>query len=85
MQRQWIWLACLLMAQAAWAQDSEETDPAATDASVGETRDVDDAASDEAPDDEDDSDVLYAEEDEDVFVPSEDVKFGQSIPFPTDI
>jgi hypothetical protein len=75
-------LFLLLMAPAAWAQDSDQE---STDVSAAEPSDASDTVPAETPDDEDDTDELYAEEDDDVFIPSEDVKFGQSIPFPTDI
>ena len=73
MPRTLIALLLLLMAPAVWAQDSDDNGQESTDAS--------EAAAEDTPEDEE----LYAEEDEDVFIPSEDVKFGQSIPFPTDI
>jgi len=68
----------LLLALPVWAQEAEDAE--STDASKTEEP----APADEIADDIDD-DELYAEEDEDAFIPSEDVKFGQSIPFPTDI
>lgn len=75
MLRTMLVLLLLLTAPAVWAQDSDDNGQESTDAS--------EAAAEDTPvaDDEE----LYAEEDEDVFIPSEDVKFGQSIPFPTDI
>jgi hypothetical protein len=78
-------LILLFLALPAWAQESEGVDPDSTDASSTETTDTVEQTTDEVVDDEEDSDELYAEEDEDAFIPSEDVKFGQSIPFPTDI
>jgi hypothetical protein len=65
---------------AALAQDATdpETDPAEE---APET--VDEVAKD-FPGIDDDLE-LYPVEDEDAFIPSENVAFGQSIPFPTDI
>jgi hypothetical protein len=63
---------------------AQDTDPKPAD---GDAAEVEEAA-DNAEEDvlaEDDSEILYDEEDDDVFIPSENVKFGQSIPFPTDI
>ena len=63
------------------AQDAKDTDddaaPESTEQAPEQT-----AAGD---DDLDDLDELYPVEDEDEFIPSENVAFGQSIPFPTDI
>lgn len=78
-------LILLLLALPVWAQETDGADPDTTDSSTVETSDPVEETRDEAADDEDDSDELYGEEDEDAFIPSEDVKFGQSIPFPTDI
>ena len=65
---------------AALAQDATdpETDPSA------EAPDAAEEVAEDLPDIDDDVD-LYPVEDEDVFIPSENVAFGQSIPFPTDI
>lgn len=72
----------LLLALPVWAQEKDDAD--STDASTTEVpKAADDIA--DGVDDEGDDEELYAEEDEDAFIPSEDVKFGQSIPFPTDI
>jgi len=68
-------LILLLFAFPVWAQDTEE----------GDSTEADRPRAPEAADDAEDDDDLYAEEDDDTFIPSEDVKFGQSIPFPTDI
>lgn len=87
MPRTMIVLFLLLMAPAVWAQDSDDSGQESTDVIAGEPRDESSTAPAETLDDEDDADAdeLYSEEDDDVFIPSEDVKFGQSIPFPTDI
>jgi len=65
---------------AALAQDAAEPEPdqAATPEAAEEI-------AEELPDAEDDLDEFYPVEDEDAFIPSENVAFGQSIPFPTDI
>ena len=70
----------LLTAAPVTAQDAEESDTTPTD-----TTETDEAEDDEDLDDLDDLGELYPVEDEDEFIPSEDVAFGQSIPFPTDI
>lgn len=87
MPRTMIVLFLLLIAPAVWAQDSDDSGQESTDVIAGEPGDESNATPAETLDDEDDADVdeLYSEEDDDVFIPSEDVKFGQSIPFPTDI
>ncbi len=73
----------LATATAAWAQDTDQAEPE----QAAETPEP--AADDETVAAEDDDlldDIeLYPVEDEDEFIPSENVKFGQSIPFPTDI
>jgi hypothetical protein len=69
----------LLLASPAWVQEADDAE--SKDAS---TQEVPESA-DDIEIDLDDDEELYAEEDEDAFIPSEDVKFGQSIPFPTDI
>jgi len=76
-------LLLLLCAPLAWAQEAEDDDTAAPEAAEP----TDDAAADadEALEDIDVLDEPYPVEDDDVFIPSEDVAFGQSIPFPTDI
>ena len=78
-------LSLLLMAQLVWAQDSDETGQESSEASSPATTEALDATTEESVDDVDDLIEPYPEEDDDVFIPSEDVKFGQSIPFPTDI
>lgn len=70
----------LLGAPLAWAQESEESDTAAPEAAEP----TDDTAA-ETDAELEGLDEPYPIEDEDVFIPSEDVAFGQSIPFPTDI
>jgi hypothetical protein len=65
---------------AALAQD-------ATDPETDPSEEAPDAVEEVAEDlsDIDDDLELYPVEDEDAFIPSENVAFGQSIPFPTDI
>lgn len=77
---QFLVLLLLLSAPLALAQDADEPD-----ADTTETAETTEEATEDALDDVDDLGELYPVEDEDVFIPSEDVAFGQSIPFPTDI
>lgn len=75
-------LIVLLLAPWSWAQESDDAaTPDDTEAAAAESDETD---TDEL-DDLDDLGDLYPVEDEDEFIPSEDVAFGQSIPFPTDI
>ncbi|MGI9234888.1 MAG: hypothetical protein ACR2RD_14745 [Woeseiaceae bacterium] len=65
---------------------AQEADEAETDVAENPEA-VEDSATEDTADDLDeelDTDELYSEDD-DKFIPSEDVAFGQSIPFPTDI
>lgn len=81
-------LLLLLLAFPVWAQVADEAQSEATEDSATESTDTVAESTEEASDsddDLDDLDDLYSDEDEDAFIPSEDVKFGQSIPFPTDI
>lgn len=73
-------LLLALSITAALAQDATdpETDPAE------ETPEAVDEVAEDFPGIDDDPE-LYPVEDEDAFIPSENVAFGQSIPFPTDI
>ena len=71
------------------AQDAKDAD---ADAAPVSSEQASDQASEQVPekkadgdDDLDNLDEPYPVEDEDVFIPSENVAFGQSIPFPTDI
>jgi hypothetical protein len=82
MHRILILLLLLLFAVTVWAQETDGVDSKSSDTNAVEA--AEDAV-DDADEEQDDSDELYADEDEDVFIPSENVKFGQSIPFPTDI
>ena len=65
----------------ALAQDA--TDPETDQAA--EAPDTVEEVAEDLTDIDDDLDELYPVEDEDAFIPSENVAFGQSIPFPTDI
>jgi len=78
-------LSLLLMAQPVWAQESDDAGQQPSEASSPDSTEAVEETTEESADDVDDLIELYPEEDEDVFIPSEDVKFGQSIPFPTDI
>ena len=78
-------LLLLFLALPLWAQETNEAEPEATEDSAADSAESVDAKEAEASDADDVLDELYSEEDDDAFIPSEDVKFGQSIPFPTDI
>ncbi|MBT8088833.1 MAG: hypothetical protein KJO01_01360 [Gammaproteobacteria bacterium] len=84
MHRMLILLLFLLTALPVCGQEADGTDPESTDAQPEETAEPREEAAEDAIDDDAFSDELYTEE-EDAFIPSENVKFGQSIPFPTDI
>ena len=76
-----ILLSALFLASVSWSQEAE--DPAAdTEAEASETSETSD-------DEEDDSDLdeqgYAGEEEEDDFIPSQEVTADQSIPFPVDI
>ncbi len=79
-----ILLSALFLAAVSWSQEAE--DPAAdTEAEASETSDTSEA-SDEEEDDSDLDEQGYAgEEEEDDFIPSQEVTADQSIPFPVDI
>lgn len=67
------------------AQDTKDAD---ADAVPESSDQASEQAAEKNADDLDDLDGLdepYPVEDEDAFIPSENVAFGQSIPFPTDI
>jgi hypothetical protein len=76
-----ILLAALVLASVSWSQEAQ--DPAAeTEAEASETSE----ASDDEEDDSDLDEQGYAgEEEEDDFIPSQEVTADQSIPFPVDI
>jgi len=76
-------LLLLLFAPLTWAQEAEDSDAAPSETT--EPAEESAADTDDDLDDLDDLDELYPVEDDDEFIPSEDVAFGQSIPFPTDI
>lgn len=80
-------LLAFLFATAVLAQDAKDEDAdAATESSEQTPKQAAEQTPDDAGlDDLDDLDELYPVEDEDAFIPSENVAFGQSIPFPTDI
>jgi len=71
------------------AQDTKDADAdAVPESSEQASERVPEPAAEKKADDLDDPDGLdepYPVEDEDAFIPSENVAFGQSIPFPTDI
>ena len=78
-------LLIFLSVTSALAQDAKDTD---ADAAPELSEQASEQAAEKKADDLDDldgPDELYPVEDEDAFIPSENVAFGQSIPFPTDI
>lgn len=76
-------LLLLLPAMLAWSQEAEDGEaPPSESAEPAEDSAAD---ADDPLEGIDDLDELYPVEDDDEFIPSEDVAFGQSIPFPTDI
>ncbi len=79
-----IFLLIFLSVSPVLAQETQEADAdtAAESSTQAPARTTD---GDDDLDDVDDLDELYPVEDEDAFIPSENVAFGQSIPFPTDI
>jgi hypothetical protein len=80
-------LLSFLSSTAVLAQDAKDAD-AAPESSEQASEQVPESAAEKEVDDLDDPDGLdepYPVEDEDAFIPSENVAFGQSIPFPTDI
>ena len=85
MRRLWVLTLVAIIAVPLWAQDASEQDEATEEAPPAETTESAEAAAEDSIEDEDILDELYSEEDDDKFIPSEDVAFGQSIPFPTDI
>ncbi len=76
-------LFLLLLAPLAWSQEAEDREAPPSEAEEP----ADDAAADadDPLEDIEGLDELYPVEDDDAFIPSENVAFGQSIPFPTDI
>ena len=76
-------LLLLLFGPFVWSQEAEDSDAAPSEAAEPAEEAAADA--DEVLEDFDDLGEPYPVEDDDKFIPSEDVAFGQSIPFPTDI
>lgn len=85
MRRVFVLSFLAILAIPAWAQDTSEPEAQAEEAPPAESTEAVEDAADESTEDDDVVDELYSEEDDDKFIPSEDVAFGQSIPFPTDI
>ena len=84
-----IMILLLFLTATVLAQDEVSEEGAASEVSESENQSADDG-SDEALDDELEDDILsgnqdHTEDDEDIFVPTEEISFQQSIPFPTDI
>ena len=74
-------LFALILASASWSQDSEESD--VPEAEVTEASEPGDANEEE--DDSDLDDQGYGEEEEEDFIPSQEVSADQSLRFPVDI
>lgn len=74
-------LTLLLLATAAWAQDSAPEDEAESQ----QSRETVEEAPGEEEDDLDLDEESYADAEEEDFVPSEEIPADQAIPFPTDI
>jgi hypothetical protein len=72
----------LLFATPLVAQDSETDEQSSTESTTTTT---DEDSADEIDDDILDDRDIYLKEAEDDFVPSDEVTFEQSVPFPTDI
>ncbi len=81
-------LLALFLASASWSQDAE--DPGDTEAVATEVSETGDHSKSSDPsEEEDDSDLdlqgYDADEEEDDFIPSQEVTADQSLPFPVDI
>ena len=74
-------LTLLLLAMAAWAQDSAPEDEAESQ----ESAEIVEEAPDDGEDDLDLDEENYLDAEEEDFVPTEDIPADQAIPFPTDI
>ena len=85
MRHLWVLTLFAIIAVPLWAQDASEQEEAAEEAPPAETTESTEDSAADSIEDEDILDELYSEEDDDKFIPSEVVAFGQSIPFPTDI
>ena len=79
-----ILLSALFLAAVSWSQEAE--DPAAdTEAETSESTEATEASDDEEDDSDLDEQGYAGEEEEDDFIPSQEVTADQSIPFPVDI
>jgi hypothetical protein len=79
-----ILLSALFLASVSWSQEAQ--DPAAdTEAEASETSETSEASDDEEDDSDLDEQGYAGEEEEDDFIPSQEVTADQSIPFPVDI
>ena len=74
-----------ILAAPLWAQDADEPEADAPETPAADSSDAVEDVDDENDEELDELDELYSEEDEDKFIPSEDVAFGQDLVFPTDI
>ena len=79
-----ILLSALFLASVSWSQEAQ--DPAAdTEAEASETSETSEASDDEEDDSDLDEQGYAGEEEEDDFIPSQEVTADQSIAFPVDI
>ena len=76
-------LLALFLASVSWSQDAEE--PADADTETSETVEASDASDAEEDDADLDEQGYAGEEEEDDFIPSQEVTADQSLPFPVDI
>jgi len=75
-----------ILAWPVWAQESGDPETEEADGTEAAADPSEDDTEDGVEDDGIDDDIeAYSEVDEDEFIPSEDVGFGQNIVFPTDI
>ena len=79
-------LAVFILASAVWAQESAEEDVTASEVVVEAEADPLEGLTEEELEDLDiDSQEDHTEEDEDVFKPTDEVSYEQSLEFPVDI
>ncbi len=78
-------LLTLILASASWSQDAE--DPGDNEADATELSETSDPGDPGEEEDDSDLDLLGydADEEEDDFIPSQEVTADQSLPFPVDI
>lgn len=80
----------LFLTTAVLAQDGASQDEAVSETGDDPVESSTDDAQDDSLDDDLEDDILsgnqdHTEDDDDIFVPTDEISFQQSIPFPTDI